>query len=104
MGDEYRKQYMINEYMPKTPWLGNLAWDTLPRPIWAGPDPIFLAAGWGPPKKMGSGSAHPAHMGLGKISQPRCPRPMLINIYIYIHMSWSLVLRITRIRGGKKAT
>ena len=24
--------------------------------------------GWGPPKKMGSGPAHPAHMGLGRIN------------------------------------
>ena len=33
------------------PWLGNLAWEILPRPIWAGwagPDPIFFGGGgWG---------------------------------------------------------
>ena len=36
---------MINYYTPRTPWLGDLAWEILPRPIWAGwagPDPIFF--------------------------------------------------------------
>ena len=42
-----RKRQSRNKYRPRTPWLGDLVWKILPRPIWAGwagPDPIFLAA------------------------------------------------------------
>ena len=36
------------------------------------------------------------------ISQARCPRPILMNIDKYIYISWSLVLRITRVSDGKR--
>ena len=52
--------------------LGHLGWEILPRPIWAGWAGSHSIFFWGggtppPPKKMGSGPAHPAHLGLGRI-------------------------------------
>jgi hypothetical protein len=55
--------------------------------------------GWGPPKKNGvgpgpSGPYGPRQDLPGKISQPRCPRPILTYIYIYIYMYSYIVSHI----------
>ena len=55
--------------------LGHLGWEILPRTI------------WGAKKNgVGPGPYGPRQDLPGKIFQPRCPRPILINIYIYIYI------------------
>ena len=67
--------YMI--YMLVNIGLGHLSWEILPGRSCLGP----WARAHGPmQQQLGP------RMGPGKISQPRCPRPILINIFIYSYI------------------
>ena len=69
--------------------LGHFGWEILPRPMGPGPW-AHAAAAWaqGPGALLLHG---PGSVGPGKISLPRSPRPILINV-LYIHILFPILI------------